>query len=104
MADGGEHTIVLVQLTAKVESRTWSSFDSVAEACDGIFKLYEARLSQLNPSIREITYTIADLNNFVDNLGDISCLSLRARDGTYIPRDRDWVKTAMLTRLRQLAK
>ena len=37
-------------------------------------KLYEQKLKQLNPQIRQITYDVSDLFNYIDSLGDISAL------------------------------
>lgn len=40
----------------------------------GICGLYERKLKDLNPAIRNITYDIADLYNFIDGLADMSAL------------------------------
>lgn len=40
----------------------------------GICGLYERKLKDLNPAIRNITYDIADLYNFIDGLTDMSAL------------------------------
>ncbi|KAK4760141.1 hypothetical protein SAY87_023272 [Trapa incisa] len=36
--------------------------------------LYERKLKELNPAIRNITYDISDLYNFIDGLADLSAL------------------------------
>ena len=36
--------------------------------------LYEKELKTLNPQIRNITYDISDLNTYLDQLHDLSCL------------------------------
>ena len=36
--------------------------------------LYEKELKTLNPQIRDITYDIADLYTYLDQLHDLSCL------------------------------
>jgi hypothetical protein len=36
--------------------------------------LYENRLRELNPSVRNITYDVNDLNNYIDHLGDFCAL------------------------------
>ena len=43
-------------------------------ACAAICGLYEKELKTLNPQIRDITYDIADLYNYLDQLHDLSCL------------------------------
>jgi hypothetical protein len=42
--------------------------------CIGICGLYERKLKELNPAIRNITYDISDLYNFIDGLADLSAL------------------------------
>ena len=51
MAGAGapKHTIVLLQETASKSTRTFSDFESVADAMNGICQLYEQRLKQMNP-------------------------------------------------------
>ena len=41
---------------------------------DGIVKLYEHKLKQLNPTVPNITYDVSDLNSYLDSLYDISAL------------------------------
>ena len=36
--------------------------------------LYEKELKTLNPQVRNITYDIADLYTYLDQLQDLSCL------------------------------
>ena len=45
-----------------------------ARAPLGVVKLYEAKLKQLNPQVRQITYDISDLFSYIDSLGDLSAL------------------------------
>lgn len=40
----------------------------------GICGLYERKLKELNPAVRNITYDISDLYNFIDGLADLSAL------------------------------
>lgn len=42
--------------------------------CSGICALYERKLKELNPAMRNITYDIEDLYNFIDGLTDLSAL------------------------------
>ena len=36
--------------------------------------MYENRLKELNPSVRNITYDVKDLHAYVDHLGDLCAL------------------------------
>ena len=40
----------------------------------GICALYEKGLKALNPNVRHITYDIADLYHYIDQLTDMTCL------------------------------
>lgn len=40
----------------------------------GICALYERKLKEINPAIRNISYEISDLYNFIDGLADLSAL------------------------------
>ena len=40
----------------------------------GVVKLYEQKLKQLNPQVRQITYELPHLFNYIDSLGDICAL------------------------------
>ena len=73
MADA-RHTLLLVQYNLSASSRTFLDFDSVPAAMDGVCGLYEKELRALNPNQQNITYDIADLYAYVDQLADISCL------------------------------
>ena len=94
---------MLIQLNRKPSSRTYSDFESVSLAMDGLCKLYEQRLQQLNPEDELLSYDIQDLYTFLDQLGDVSCLVASPRTGSYAPHDREWIKARLFKRLRQLA-
>ena len=68
------HTIVLVQYTGNLNSRTYMDFPSVGAALDAIVKMYEHKLKELNPSVPHITYDISDLYKYLDSLQDICAL------------------------------
>ena len=68
------HTIVLVQPTPSKASRTFSDYESVVQALDGVCGMFEKRLKELNPQMRQITYDINDLYRYLDTLHDLSAL------------------------------
>ena len=83
-----KHTIILVQFTPNRGTRTWLDFETVTQAMEGtlhasmtyltlelgVVHLYEDRLKQQHPHVRNITYDVADLNLYIDNLTDLSAL------------------------------
>jgi hypothetical protein len=68
------HTILLVQPTGGKASRTFSDYENVHGALDGVCSMFEKRLKELNPQMRSITYDINDLYHYIDTLPDLSAL------------------------------
>mmetsp|Transcript_127740 Transcript_127740/g.190364 ORF Transcript_127740/g.190364 Transcript_127740/m.190364 type:complete len:103 (+) Transcript_127740:27-335(+) len=100
----GKHTIVLVQESRAKSSRSFYDYETVAAACEGIRKKYEAQLAQLNPRVKHISYSIAELNTYLDSLGDISCLVYNEAKKAYEPYDRQWVKNRISRHLNQQSR
>ncbi|XP_072153442.1 enhancer of rudimentary homolog isoform X2 [Bemisia tabaci] len=68
------HTILLIQLSNKPETRTYSDYESINECMEGVCKIYEEHLKRQNPNTPAITYDISQLFHFMDQLADLSCL------------------------------
>ena len=97
------HTIILMQTAQNRSTRTFMDFDSISQAMDGICGLYERKLKELNPTLRNITYDIADLYNFIDGLADLSALVYDHSIQAYLPYDRQWIKHRTFQHLKKLA-
>ena len=69
-----QHTIVLVQFFDKLSSRTFSDFESVEKAMDGVCQLFEQKLKSMHPNRHKITYDISELFEYLDQLKDLCCL------------------------------
>ncbi|KAG6433209.1 hypothetical protein SASPL_104817 [Salvia splendens] len=98
------HTIILMQTSQHRGSRTFMDYESISQAMDGICGLYERKLKDLNPAIRNITYDISDLYNFFDGLADLSALVYDHSIQAYLPYDRQWIKQKTLQNLKKLAQ
>jgi len=98
------HTIVLVQTTGSRTSRSFHDYEQQGAAMDGICQMYEAKLKSVNPTLRQITYDIADLFTFIDQLGDLSCLVFEDSVGAYRPYGKDWIKQKVFQRLKGQAE
>lgn len=79
-------------------------YGSVSQAMDGICGLYERKLKELNPAIRNITYDITDLYNFIDGLTDLSALVYEHDRQAYLPYDREWIKQRTFQHLKKMAR
>ncbi|KAF7150944.1 hypothetical protein RHSIM_Rhsim02G0210500 [Rhododendron simsii] len=106
------HTIILMQTSQNRATRTFMDYDSISQAMDeviyccaspGICGLYERKLKELNPAMRNITYDIADLYNFMDGLADLSALVYDHSIQAYLPYDRQWIKQRTFRHLEKLA-
>ncbi|KAK9698159.1 hypothetical protein RND81_08G086000 [Saponaria officinalis] len=98
------HTIILMQMSHNRSTRTFMDYDSISQAVDGICGLYERKLKEINPAIRNLNYDIDDLYNFIDGLGDLSALVYDRNIQAYLPYDREWIKHKTLQRLKKLAQ
>jgi hypothetical protein len=98
-----KHTIILVQYTRDPNSRTYLDFESVNGGMDGVVKMYEAKLKQLNPNLKNITYDIQDLYTYIDSLTDLSALVLDLETKTYLPCGKEWIKKKVFQVLKNQA-
>lgn len=96
------HTILLIQ-PGKAETRTYSDYESVNEAMEGVCHIYEEHLKKQNPLTPSITYDISQLFDFVDQLTDLSCLVFQRNTNTYAPYAKDWIKEKIYILLRRQA-
>jgi hypothetical protein len=96
------HTIILMQPGNRA-TRTFMDYDSIASAMDGICGLFEKRLKDSNPNLRNITYDIADLYRYIEALTDMSALVFDPAISAYAPFDRAWIKQQAFQRLKRLA-
>ena len=104
MAGGAKrHTIMLMQGSADKRTRTWSDFESVNAAVDNFVNHYEAQLRSLNPNAAQISYSAQDLHQYIDSMSDLSMLLADPKTKQYMPRGKQFVKQAVLARLKQAA-
>lgn len=103
LSQASKHTIILMQTSQNRATRTFMDYDSINQAMDGICALYERKLKELNPTIRNISYDISDLYNFVDGLADMSALVFEHSIQAYLPYDRQWIKRKTFDHLKRLA-
>lgn len=62
------HVVLLIQFVDNPRSRIWEHFESVADCCSYICRIFENSLKKANPSLPEISYDIADLYDYVDKV------------------------------------
>ena len=76
-----QHTLVLLQGSAKASSKQYSEYESVADAMDGVCSLYEWQLTSGSGLASDpqhpqasIHYDISELFAFIDRLHDLAVL------------------------------
>mmetsp|Transcript_2139 Transcript_2139/g.3360 ORF Transcript_2139/g.3360 Transcript_2139/m.3360 type:complete len:105 (+) Transcript_2139:87-401(+) len=104
MSGGGKHTIILVQYTNSFQTRSYMDFAGVNAAMDALVKMYEHKLKELNPQVKNITYDVSDLYNYLDSLQDVCALVFDSQSNKYEPHDKSWVKQKIFAHLRGQAK
>ena len=67
-----------------------------------IITRYETTLKKLNPDIPQIQYEVNDLLKFIDYMQDICCLVYDAKNVCFYPRDKDWLKEKILSKLQRV--
>jgi hypothetical protein len=97
------HTIMLMQGSADKRTRTWSDFGSLNAAVDNFVNSYEAQLRSLNPNANQISYSAQDLHQYIDSMSDLSVMMADPKTKQYVPRGKQFVKQAVLGRLKQAA-
>eukprot|EP00116_Pleurobrachia_bachei_P016159 sb/3476421/ len=108
------HTILLVQPSHKPTSRTYCDYETLTEALEGVCKIYEEHLKELNPSSLSITYDISQLFDFIDDLNDMVCMVFppptpfkcvfsSRNSRSYEPKDKEWIKEKIYALLRKQA-
>merc|ERR1711959_577649 len=98
---GEKHTILLTQ-TGNLASRTYRDFETVRMALDGICIMFEKKLKELNPNIKNIEYQVDDLYRFIDSFSEIVALINHAGN-SYEAFDSEWIKKRIYGHLRRQA-
>ena len=98
----GRHTLLLMQATGK-GTRTWTDYQNMNEALSSFVSIYEKQLKQLNPGMASLTYSAADLHQYIDELSDLSVLILDPATKQYAPHGKPFVKAQVLAYLKKQA-
>lgn len=96
-----QHTILLVQITQAKDSRTFLDYNTPEQAVLGAISLYEDRLRQFNPLQTNIKYTVEDLFEFFDGLGELACLVFDPILDAYQPKPPEYIKQKALVYLQR---
>lgn len=69
-----------------------------------IIMSFEARLKDMNPRQRQLTYNLPELLDYIDSLTDISALVYEDKVRAYVPHDRVWIKQKISNMLHKSSK
>eukprot|EP00450_Noctiluca_scintillans_P028572 CAMPEP_0194543626 /NCGR_PEP_ID=MMETSP0253-20130528/86120_1 /TAXON_ID=2966 /ORGANISM="Noctiluca scintillans" /LENGTH=102 /DNA_ID=CAMNT_0039390411 /DNA_START=15 /DNA_END=323 /DNA_ORIENTATION=- len=100
MVDASNHTILLVQFDQTKDSRSYVDYETLAGALDGVCQMYRQ-------SLKSRTMSSADespdaLVNFLDGLGDISCLVFNPTSNSYVPHNLKWIRAKIVDYLEKM--
>ncbi|KAJ3330132.1 hypothetical protein HDU76_006364 [Blyttiomyces sp. JEL0837] len=84
-------------------TRTWQDFESTQAALDSVIRLYEDKLKELNPTVKQINYEISHLYKFIDSMNDLAALVFNPALEAYQPYDKEWIKQKILESLKKAA-
>ncbi|CAI5453195.1 unnamed protein product [Caenorhabditis angaria] len=99
-----DHTILLMQPTTNIESRSWSDYESMNDCLEGICKAFEEFLKKKSPGRSSITYDIVQLFDFIDNLTDLSMLVQCQATFVYAPHDKKYIKERIFEMMKRRAQ
>jgi len=96
------HTILLEQPQG-LNSRTYRDYDNMGKCADYLVKLYERKLRQMNPGVKQLSYDVSDIYKFLDTYEDIAVLSFQKSTNTYVPHDKKWIKQQIFKHVKHQA-
>lgn len=98
------HTIILYQKNKSKASRTFNDYETVQLAVEGIIRMYEQRLQELNPHIRQLSYELKDLHAYIDYVDELAALVYEPSITAYLPRDKQWIKDRIASYLKKATR
>jgi len=69
----------------------------------GICGLFERKLKELNPNMKNISYEVSDLYKYIESYPDLCALVLDPQLNAYVPYAKDWIKKRIFTHLKKQA-
>mmetsp|Transcript_12191 Transcript_12191/g.14002 ORF Transcript_12191/g.14002 Transcript_12191/m.14002 type:complete len:100 (-) Transcript_12191:394-693(-) len=93
--------IILLEQPAGKDTRTYRDYENMKQCSEYLVKLFERTLKQLNPGVKNISYSVSDVVNFLDTYTDLCVLSFQNQTDTYAPRQRQWVKKQVSNYMKQ---
>ncbi|XP_030386472.1 enhancer of rudimentary homolog [Scaptodrosophila lebanonensis] len=95
------HVMLFVQMAPDPKSRTFHTYDTVAECMDGVRNMFEDHVHNSYSPISNFSYSMSQLLDYVDSLVDVSCMVLQESTHSYVSHDRYWVKSKLYQMLNQ---
>ncbi|KAK8794611.1 hypothetical protein WA158_001592 [Blastocystis sp. Blastoise] len=87
-----KHTILCIQPTPVMASRTYYDFPTATEAVNEIIRIFERELKRLNPRLVNITYDINNIFQYIDSLSEITIL-INEYDNNYKLFGKEHIKS-----------
>lgn len=98
----GRHCIVLIQKDQRLETRTYTDHESVADAMRNMINVFEDHLRQKRANAKGgLDYDARELLAYLDSFHDLSILAFDRQTKAYQPYDRIWIKNAIYQQLQR---
>ncbi|KAL1915956.1 uncharacterized protein VTP21DRAFT_6344 [Calcarisporiella thermophila] len=93
------HTILLLQRTGSVQSRTWAEFETVGASIEHLIDLYEQHLTEQNPNLSHIQYSAEELTGYLERFKELAALVYDSKQKAYVPHDKGWLRERVVQQL-----
>lgn len=80
-------TLLLLQTSQKPESRTFYDFPSVEKCIEHILETFEKKTKEDNPGNLNLTYSLSDLYEYLDDVSDVMCLVFNDEIRAFVPHN-----------------
>ena len=98
--NAGRHTLMLMQKKPAASSKTWADYTNINAAVDGFINSFESEFRSMNPGMKTLTYSVADLQKYVDSMHDVSMLVSDPQTKQYAPKGKAFIKNSIMQRLK----
>ncbi|KAK8825773.1 hypothetical protein AV274_2506 [Blastocystis sp. ATCC 50177/Nand II] len=102
MVEPNKYTVLFYQIRG-INTRTYQDFATVTQCMKYLLDFYLDELQRANPTIRQISYNIDDVLNFIDSLAQCNIIVFDPQTNLGTPFGKNGVKTKMVQYLEYIS-
>ena len=86
-------------------TRTYLDFNTIDDCCRGLCLIFEQHLrrEQHLQDSESVEYQLGELIEFIDKIGDLTCMVYNDTQKVYLPHSMDWLKSQLYSSLKKHA-